>query len=159
MNKLQIEFLADHPEAIPTLIELFVTEWEPYYGDDGSGDAEIDLKISANHTELPIALVAILHNTICGTAALKKESLTTYPDLSPWLVALVVAPEYRKIGIGEHLVAAIEALAKKLCYRAIYVGTGEKSGMSVTTLQKRNWEFIDKSDYFVSEVSAYRKSF
>ena len=157
MDKLRIELLANHPEAIPVLKDLFMVEWEPYYGPDGPGDAEADLIKSSNHIQLPIALIAIMGNTICGTAALKSESLSTYPNLSPWLAALLVAPGYRRKGIGEHLIAAIEALAKKMGYREIYVGTGDKSGMSVTTLQERNWIFIDRSKYFVSEASVYKK--
>lgn len=158
MDKLKIEFLADHPEALPVLIELFESEWEPYYGPAGLGDAETDIKNSDSRTELPIALVAIFDGNICGTAALKMESVKTYPDFFPWLAALLVAPAYREQGIGEQLVIAIENLAKRLGYKKIYVGTGEKSGMSVATLNKRHWKFIDKSDYFISEAIIYRKS-
>lgn len=157
MDKLKIELLADHPEALPILKELFESEWEPYYGVAGPGDAETDIKNSANRTELPIAVVAILDGYICGTAALKMESVTTYPDYFPWLAGLLVAPAYRNRGIGEQLIVAIETLAKQLGYKEIYVGTGENSGMSEITLDKRNWKFIDKSDYFVSEASVYKK--
>ncbi len=157
MDKLKIELLADHPEAMLVLKELFESEWEPYYGASGPGDAEIDIKKSANRTELPIAIVAIVDGNVCGTAALKKESVTTYPDFFPWLAGLLVAPEYRRQGIGERLIIEIEKLAKQLGYKEIYVGTGEKSGMSEITLDKRNWKFIDKSEYFVSEASVYKK--
>ena len=47
--------------------------------------------------------------------------------------------------------------AKQLGYKKIYVGTGEKSGMSEITLEKRNWEFIDRSGYLVSEIAVYKK--
>jgi len=157
MDKLKIEFLADHPESIPVLKELFESEWEPYYGAVGPGDAETDIKKSANRSKLPIAMVAILDGNVCGTAALKMESVTTYPDFSPWLAGLLVAPEYRKQGIGERLIIEIEKLAQHLGYKEIYVGTGKKSGMSEITLEKRNWKFIDKSEYFVSEASVYKK--
>ncbi len=158
MDRLIIELLADHPEALPTLKKLFESEWEPYYGAEGPGDAETDIKNSANRTELPIAVVAIVDGNICGTAALKMESVTTYPDYFPWLAGLLVAPICRRRGIGEKLIIEIEKLAKQLGYREIYVGTGEKSGMSEITLDKRNWKFVDKSDYFVSEASVYKKS-
>ena len=157
MDKLKVELLADHPEALPILKELFESEWEPYYGAAGPGDAETDIKNSANRTELPIAVVAIVDGNICGTAALKMESVTTYPDYFPWLAALLVAPAYRRQGIGEQLIAKIENLAKQLGYKEIFVGTGKKSGMSEVTLDKRDWKFIDKSDYFVSEASVYKK--
>jgi len=157
MDKLRIELLADHPEALTILKELFESEWEPYYGVAGPGNAETDIKESANRTGLPIALVAIFDGNICGTAALKMESVTIYPDYLPWLAGLLVAPAYRRQGIGEQLIVAIELLAKKLGYKEIYVGTGEKSGMSEITLDKRNWKFIDKGDYFVSEATVYKK--
>lgn len=157
MDKLKIELLADHPEATTVLKDLFESEWEPYYGTSGPGDAETDIKKSANRTELPIAVVAIFDGNICGTAALKMESVTTYPDFFPWLAGLLVAPEYRRQGIGEQLIIEIEKLAKQLGYEEIYVGTGEKSGMPEITLDKRNWKFVDKSEYFVSEASVYKK--
>ena len=157
MDKLRIELLADHPEALPILKELFESEWELYYGVAGPGNAESEIKESASRTGLPITLVAILDGNICGTAALKMESVTTYPDYFPWLAGLLVAPAYRRQGIGEQLIVAIELLAKKLGYKEIYVGADEKSGMSEITLDKRNWKFVDKSDYFVSEVTIYKK--
>ena len=86
------------------------------------------------------------------------ESVTTYPDFFPWLAALLVAPADRKQGIGEQLIAAIETLAQQLGYEEIYVGTGEKSGVPTATLSERNWKFVDKSDYFISEASIYRKT-
>ncbi len=157
MDNLKIELLTDHPEALTTLKKLFESEWEPYYGAEGPGDAEADIKNSANRTELPLAVVAIVGGNICGTAALKMESVTTYPDYFPWLAGLLVDPAYRRQGIGEQLIAKIENLAKQLGYKEIFVGTGKKSGMSEITLDKRDWEFIDKSDYFVSEVNVYKK--
>jgi len=157
MDNLKIELLADHPDALHTLKKLFESEWEPYYGIEGPGDAETDINISANRAELPIAVVAIVDGNVCGTAALKMESVTTYPDYFPWLAGLLVAPEYRRKGIGEQLIMEIEKLAQQLGYKEIYVGTGEKSGMSEVTLDKRNWKFINKSEYYVSEARIYKK--
>jgi len=56
------------------------------------------------------------------------------------------------------LIAAIEELAKQGGYKQIFVGAEEKLGISLTALEKRNWQFVDKSEYFVSEVSIYMKS-
>lgn len=157
MNNLKIEFLADHPQAFPILKTLFETEWEPYYGKNGPGNAEQDIASSANKTQLPIALVAICDGNICGTAALKMESVTTYPDIFPWLAALLVDPAYRCQGVAAQLILKIEALAKQLGFSEIFVGAGEKSGLSEATLNKRAWKLLHKSDYFVSEVRIYKK--
>ena len=157
MNNLKIELLADHPETLPILKELFESEWKPYYGKEGPGNAEADLKNSANYTELPIAIVAFIDGNVCGTAALKMESITTYPDFFPWLAGLLVVPSYRRQEIGEQLIVRIEELARRLNFNEIYVGTGEKSGLSEITLDNRGWKFINKSNYFVSEASVYKK--
>ena len=158
MENLRIDLLADHPEGLPVLKRLFESEWEPYYGAEGPGNAEADIKASANRNKLPLAVVAIVDGNICGTAALKMESVTTYPDYFPWLAGLLVDPAYRRQGIGENLIGEIENLARKLGYQELYVGTGEKSGMSEISLEDKGWQFIDKSDYFVGEASVYRKS-
>ncbi|MCG8490272.1 MAG: GNAT family N-acetyltransferase [Sneathiellales bacterium] len=157
-NNLQIDLLADHPEAIPILTAWFEREWTPYYGPEGPGDAESDLRQFCNQTELPIAFVAILDGEICGTAALKQESVTTHPHLSPWLAALLVTPEFRRQGIAERLIEAIEKKAKELGFHTIYVGTGEGSGTPESALRKRDWEFMEKRPYFVSDVSIFRKT-
>lgn len=157
-DALQIDLLADHPEAIPMLKEWFEQEWAPYYGPDGPGDAHNDLKGSCNRDELPIALVAILDGEVCGTAALKAESVSTHKHLTPWLAALLVAPGFRRRGVGEQLIAAIEKKASQLGFKRIYVGTGEGSGTPESSLRNRGWEFVEKNPYFVSEVSIFQKT-
>ena len=47
------------------------------------------------------------------------------PDLSPWLAALYVVPEFRKRGIGATLVAAIEDHARFIGTRRLYLYTSE----------------------------------
>ncbi len=157
-NALQIELLADHPEAIPILAEWFEREWAPYYGPDGPGDARSDLLGSCNRDQLPVALVALTHGKVCGTAALKTESVSTHTHLTPWLAGLLVAPENRRHGVGEQLISAIEKKARQLGFDSLYVGTGKGSGTPESLLRARGWQFVEKRPYFVSEVSIFRKS-
>ncbi len=157
-TSLKIELLADHPEAIPILKEWFEREWEPYYGPAGPGNAQEDLRDSCNRDELPVALVAIYEGEVCGTAALKAESVSTHKHLTPWLAALLVAPAFRRRGVGEQLIAAIEEKASQLGYKCIYVGTGEGSGTPESLLRNRGWKFVEKEPYFVSEVSIFQKA-
>lgn len=154
----RVELLADHLEAIPILRECFEREWAPYYGPDGPGDANKDLQDSCNRDKLPVALVAISDGEVCGTAALKAESVSTHKHLTPWLAALLVTPGFRRRGVGERLIAAIEKKAKQLGFRCLYVGTGEGSGTPESSLRKRGWEFVEKKPYFVSEVSIFQKT-
>lgn len=156
-NDLRIELLADHPEAVPELVSWFEHEWAPYYGTNGPGDAEGDLRASCSRRELPLALVALFGEQLVGTAALKQESVTTHRHLTPWLAALLVAPEFRRKGIGGRLVAAVEDTARQLGFTSLYVGTGAGSATSERVLRARGWEFLEKKPYFVSEVSIFRK--
>lgn len=84
-DHLQIELLADHPEAIPVLKSWFECEWAPF------------------------GLVALSGDEVCGTAALKKESVTTHTHLTPWLAALLVGTGFRRRGVGEQFIAPPES--------------------------------------------------
>ncbi len=148
-----IGLLADHPEALPTLIEWFEREWAPYYGNGGPGDAAADLKGSANREELPIALAAFADGALCGTAALKPESVTTHPHLSPWLAALLVAEPYRERGVGRRLVRAVEDLARRHGFDAIYTGVDPSRPLHAAG----GWVLLEQVPYFVSDVAIYRK--
>lgn len=152
-TSLQTGLLADHPEAIPLLRTWFEREWAPYYGPEGPGDAERDLRLCCRRSELPIALVTVSGGRVCGTAALKSTSITTHPHLSPWLAALLVPPEYRRQGIGLQLIAAVEKTARRLGFDCIYAGTNTAESLLV----RRGWEFLERSPYFVSDVSIYSK--
>ena len=157
-GNLQIELLAEHPEAIPVLQSWFEHEWAPYYGPEGPGDAERDLRESCNRSELPLAMVAFSDGEVCGTAALKTESVTTHAHLTPWLAGLLVGARFRRRGVAEQLIAAVEETARRLGFSCIYVGTGERSGTPETALRKRGWEFVERGPYFVSEVSIFAKA-
>lgn len=157
MDILEIKFLADCPMAIPFLKSLFESEWEAYYGSGGLGGAEYDLISSSSRSGLPIALVALKSGVVCGTAALKLKSVAECPNLSPWLAALVVAPEFRKSGIGEKLIIEIENLAKILGYVEIFVALSEKSGLSEDRLLKNDWKIIFERDFFASNIMVFKK--
>ncbi len=154
---LRIDLLADHAEAISSLEVWFEREWAPYYRPDGPGNAHEDLRGCCNRDELPIGLVAVLDGKVCGTAALKAESVSTHAHLTPWLAPLMVVPTYRHRGIGEHLIASVEEKASQLGFRRIYVGTGEGSGTPESVLRRRGWKFMEKEPYLVSEVSIFKK--
>ena len=157
-SELHIELLADHPEAIPFLCECFERQWRPYYGPGGPGDARKDLQEACNRDKLPVAIVALFDGDVCGTAALKAKSISTHQHLKPWLAALLVVPEFRRHGVGERLVAAIEKKAGQLGYQHIYVGTGKGAGTPESLLKKRGWSFVEKSPYYVSAVSIFKKA-
>ena len=46
------------------------------------------------------------------------------PAFTPWLAALLLAPAFRRRGIGEGLGAGVEEMARDLRFPCIYAGTG-----------------------------------
>ena len=118
-TRLRIAHLADHPEAIPVIRRWFEVEWAAYYGPGGPGDAEQDLLAYSSRGKLPVGLIALYDDALCGIAALKAHSLSTHTHLGPWAAAGFVLPPFRGRGIGSSLVGALkrwhEASATQPC--------------------------------------------
>jgi GNAT superfamily N-acetyltransferase len=153
-SNLRISYLADHPEAVPVLKEWFETEWADYYGPAGPGDAENDLIAYSSREKLPIGLLAFCEGRLCGIAALKPDSISTHTHLYPWAAAGLVAPRFRRRGIGTSLLGALEDLARGLGYAAIYCGTSTAIGL----LKRQGWVFMARVRYNGEDVSIYQKA-
>jgi len=156
-TSLRIELLADHIGLVPRLQQWFEREWSPYYGPDGPGNALEDLRACCNRDQLPLALIALYEAELCGTAALKHESVSTHQHLTPWLAALLVAPAFRRRGVAERLIGAIEERARRLGFERLHVGSGKGSGTPKSALIARGWELVERAPYFIGEVSIFRK--
>jgi len=127
---MNIELLADHSESIPMLADWYVSEWEPYYGVNGPGDARADLESRRNRDEIPIGFVANEDGAVCGTAALDLDVAT---GLTPSVVGLLVARSQRGRGIATALLESAEALARRLGYSRLYVSTTVLGDLLVRT--------------------------
>ncbi len=140
---MEIELLADHSESIPMLADWYVSEWEPYYGVSGPGDARADLESRRNRDVLPIGFVATEGGEVHGTAALDLDVAT---GLTPSVVGLLVGPLRRGRGIATALLESAESLAKRLGYSRLYVSTTVLGGLLV----RMGWyslggvEFVNK---------------
>jgi GNAT superfamily N-acetyltransferase len=135
------------------LVRWFETEWEPYYGTQGPGDAEVDLRASMNRSDLPLCLIALDGEELLGTISLKAESIS-HPELSPWGAALLVAPKVRGQGVGTFLVAALEEEARRLGFTRIYMSTDAANGI----VEARGWSAIDTADSLRGEVTVYERA-
>lgn len=160
MNRdFKIEPLKDVPHVIPHLINLFIKEWEPYYGLAGPGNPEEDIKECCNIGKIPLALVALNEKgLVLGTVALKPYSLETHKNLGPWLAAFVVDQNHRNKAIGSALVKALEKKAKKMGYKTIFTGTNT----AINLLERLGWEELkegnSKSSSLRGPIKVYQKS-
>jgi len=136
-ENLRITHLASVPDVVPTLVRLFIEEWEPYYGHEGPGNAEHDLRECLNRCELPLALVALdADRNVVGTVALRSECFGEQEGEGPWLRALVVPKTHRGHGIGTLLTASIENEARRRGFPAIYTTTDGAEGI----VRRRGWQ-------------------
>lgn len=135
-----IEPISDHRDVIPTLVEWYQCEWEPYYGKDGPGDARADLESRCNRECLPLGLVALEDNRALGTTALDLD-VTTH--LTPSVVGLLVAPPCRRQGVATALLRATEAIARRLGHRHLYVSTAVLDSL----LGKLGWERVGEAEF------------
>jgi predicted N-acetyltransferase YhbS len=69
------------------------------------------------------ALVARTNGALVGSALMVRHELESPHSLSPWLAGLVVAPAYRRSGIGAALVRAVEAHALSVGAADLYLYT------------------------------------
>lgn len=129
---MMIASLADHADAIPTIAEWYIDEWEPYYGPGGPGDAEADLASRCSRDAIPAGLVAMDGKQVVGVVALALDTAT---NLSPSIVGLLVRRDRRGQGIAIALIDAAENLAKRLGYGCLYLSTTVLGGL----LLRRGW--------------------
>jgi predicted N-acetyltransferase YhbS len=121
----QIEQLAERPDLVPVVATWIYQEWWTTV-DGASADTLTDLlRAHMVPDQMPLTLVASLETLPVGTATLLLHDVGTeqWPELSPWLAAVYVVPEYRYQGIGAALVNAIVAKASALGVPALYLQT------------------------------------
>lgn len=141
---MEISFLADHPEFIATLAPWLTEYWRPLLPLDTLETRVKKLKTHLNDSKLPIAWVAHSGVEVYGTAALRIHDLPDYPDLTPWLGGVYVAPQYRRRGIGENLCTVVEQYASDILgVDTLYLFTLDKQAwyrhLGWSTLQPCNW--------------------
>ena len=141
---MNIEPLADHHDVLPILTDWYLTEWEPYYGTEGPGNALTDLKSRCNYDEIPIGLVALKEGQVCGTVALDLDPAT---NLTPSVVGLLVDRAYRRRGIAAALVQSAEDLARTLGYSRIYMSTTVLGHL----LERMGWQKLREVEFVNSQ--------
>lgn len=136
-RELRLAHLADHPQHQPELRRWFETEWADYYGAQGPGDAAADLAAFAQRGRLPLALIALRGDELCGIAALKAESISSRNQLTPWAAAGLVRDDLRGQGIGAQLIAGLVAEARRLGHARLYCATATAH----TLLRRGGWQW------------------
>ena len=139
-----IEHLADHPDAISELADWYVSEWRPYYGDTGPGDARVDLEARLSREALPVGLVAMEGDRVLATAALGLDVTT---QLTPSIIGLLVGHDHRGRGIGTALIETSVDVARNFGHRRLYVSTSVLGSL----LERMGWQDMGETKFLNDE--------
>lgn len=120
-SQLEIKLLADCPQQIPQLAEL----WFKELGQEWIPGANIERAIQTYETHintqaLPLTFVATHQDEVIAMVSL-RENDGIRKDLGPWLGGLIVHPQYRRKKIGETLIHITKQCAKAMDYSKLYL--------------------------------------
>ena len=129
---MRISYLADHPEFIASLARGRFEHYRDLLPEYTLQTHITKLQAHLNRDALPIAWVAHADGHALGTAALRTHDLDGREDLTPWLGAVYVLPEFRRRGVGTALCATVEGKARELRVHTLYLFTLDRQPWYVT---------------------------
>ena len=148
---IEISFLADHPEVVPTLAHWFRSQWPEYYADRSLDDIEQDFHPETNLDDLPVRLVAFADGELAGTITLRERAISILPEYQPGLGGLLVVERHRGRGIGTRLVRAGMDLAWGQGHERVYATTVTAQGI----LERLGWKLVRRVAHGSEHLALY----
>lgn len=145
---MKLEYLADHPELLPTVAQWYFEEWG-YLSEGKTLEQDIQrLQIYLNKDKVPLMLLAIQDGELLGAAQLKFREMSIYPEKEHWVGGVYVAEAHRGKGIARQILLALIAIAKSLKIETLYLQTEHLNGglygrMGWTPIEQVNYRGID----------------
>jgi GNAT superfamily N-acetyltransferase len=104
-----------------------------------------DYRRRASMSTLPFSFIAMWNDIPAGMISIKEADLANRNDLTPWLSALFVAPEFRKKNIGSSLIDTVLAAGKRIGYKRIFLFIDNRNMNELEDFYlKRGWIFLDR---------------
>ena len=140
---MKIEYLADHPEFLPTLAHWQHEEWGHLRPGDSVEGRLARLQSYSQRHGIPLTVVAHENRELLGSASLVRNDMATRPELTPWLAGVFVAPEHRRRGVGAELVRRVIAEAAEQKVPILYLYTVH----SETFYANLGWSLQERTAY------------
>lgn len=136
--------LADRPDLAAQWAELHWREWGAAPGREELSWWVADASRAMQRMRVPIALLALdAHDEVLGGVGLHAFDLEERRDRSPWIVGMIVRAEQRGTGIGQALIAQLEAWADGAAIKQLWVAT-ETAGRAVAFYQRCGYESVEE---------------
>jgi GNAT superfamily N-acetyltransferase len=142
-SEMQIELLADRPEAIPVIAGWYWQEWGQHNPERPYAEFLDRVSGCVYRNHIPLAYVAMDSKRSLGTASLVECDMETHPELSPWLAGVYVDPRYRHRGIASMLVRKICAKADELGFAELFLYTNSADEL----YRKLGWVNLEQTNY------------
>lgn len=146
---MQIDYLADHQDFIPTLAQWHHREWAYLRPGDSVEARTRRLRGRCGHREIPTVVIAFTDSMLAGSAMLVEHDMDTRMGLSPWLAGVFVAPDHRRRGIGATLVRRVIDDATALGVQRLYLYTPSTEHFYA----RRGWLLVEHTSYRGADVA------
>ena len=141
---IKIDFLKNHPHAIPVLAHI----WHDVLGKIWMPDISIEeiqsLYYEELHQNMPLSFIALHDETPVASCTLTMDD-GIRPDLGPWIADLVVDKKYQNQGIGKMLIDVSIKKAKQLGFEKIYLFVFDPA--TTAYYQRLGWEKIGMDEF------------
>jgi GNAT superfamily N-acetyltransferase len=151
---MEIKYLADRPDAIPTLARWHHEQWKHLNPGDSVERRIERLQTHLGKKQVPTTFVALSlpkqlgakadRENILGSASLIAHDMDTHPELSPWLASVFVAPHARRRGIGTALIRRVIQETRALDLPQLYLFTTPDKKHFYARL---GWSLIERTRY------------
>jgi GNAT superfamily N-acetyltransferase len=140
---VKIEYLADRREFIPVLAGWLQAEWGDLRPGETRADRARRIESVCGHFQIPTVFVAVEEDHLLGSASLVEHDMEIRQNLTPWLAAVFVLPEYRRRGIGAALVERVVEEAQALGVPHLYLYTPGPGDLYL----RLGWSVVERTFY------------
>ena len=140
---IEIAYLCDHREAIPTLAQWHHDDWAHRTPDLTIEDRIHLFESRAHRDQIPTAFVAFVKGEVAGLACLVEHDLETHRDLTPWLASVLVGPTFRRRGIGSALSDRTVREAARLGWDTLFLMTLDKAKF----YRRLGWRSLERTTH------------
>lgn len=145
---MKLDWLAEHPELVPTLAIWQHEEWG-YLNPAGTVADRIERLSRHGRGGIPSTVVALSDaGEPLGSAAIIAQDMHTHTELTPWLASVYVDRPHRGRGIGSQLVERIQDEARRLGVERLYLFTPDQEALYA----RLGWRVRSREPYLGEDI-------